>query len=116
MIIYIMCPFSHPDAQTRNARFEAANRYAAGLMSEGHIVFSPLSHSVPISRYLGNPNDSDFYVNQDLFWLQYCDKAHVLMLEGWTQSTGIRRELDETVKLNITVKFIKPIQIDMGES
>ena len=111
-----MCPFSSPDEQIRNARFEAANKYAAGLMSEGHIVFSPLSHSVPISKYLGNPNDSDFYVRQDLYWLMHCNEAHVLMLDGWEQSKGIKRELDEAIQRDIAVKFIKPIQIDMGES
>jgi len=106
MVIYVAAPFSHPDESVRNARFEAANAYAAKLMEQGHIVFSPLSHSVPISRYLDNPNDSKFYVNQDLYWLQYCYEVHVLMLPGYDESKGIKREIERAFNLNIPVLHV----------
>jgi len=106
MIIYVAGPFSHPDESVRNARFETANEYAAKLMEEGHIVFSPLSHSVPISRYLGNPNDSDFYVIQDLFWLECCEEMHVLMIDGVFESSGVRREMDHAKAIGVDIKYI----------
>ena len=106
MIIYVAAPYSNPDESIRNARFEAANKYAARLMSEGHIVFSPLSHSVPISKYLGNENDSAFYCRQDLFWLKHCQEMHVLKLDGWLNSKGVTDEIHEADQLGIEVKFI----------
>lgn len=107
-VIYVACPFSHSDESVRNHRFDVANKYAARLMKLGHIVFSPLSHSVPISQYIGNPNDSDFYVRQDLYWLQFCDEVHAIMLPGYYESLGVKRETDEAHKLGILVLHIIP--------
>jgi len=105
-IIYVACPYSSFIELIRNERFEAANKHAATLMMQGHVVFSPISHSHPISKHLGNSNDSDFYVNQDLYWLKFCDEVHVLQLAGWEQSSGIQKELKEARKLGINVKYI----------
>lgn len=106
MIIYVAIPFSHPDEHIRNERFEMANKYAARLMLQGRIVFSPISHSVPISKHIGNPNDSDFYVKQDLFWLKYCNEMHVLMINGWETSKGIKKETDFALGNDINIKYI----------
>lgn len=104
-VIYVAIPYSHPSKKVREYRFELANQYAALLMNQGHIVFSPISHSHPISRYLKNANNSDFYVNQDLYWLQFCDEIHVIATDGWENSKGVARELKEAKKLNLkTVK------------
>jgi hypothetical protein len=36
--------------------FRIANKYAAKLISEGHIVFSPISHSHPIAKEVRTAN------------------------------------------------------------
>lgn len=107
-VIYVAAPFSHPKKHIRDFRFNEATKYAAALMQNGHVVFSPLSHSVPISEYLDNPNDSDFYINQDLFWLAQCDELHVLMLRGYEKSSGIKREIEEAEKWDISIRYVMP--------
>ena len=105
--IYIASPYSNPDESTRQSRFEAVNRYAAKLMLQGFIVFSPLSHSVPIAEYIGNHNDSDFYVQQDLYWLKHCDEMHILMLDGWEDSKGVETESIFATNNKITILLIE---------
>lgn len=50
--IYLCHPYSHPDPAVRRQRFESANDLAGRLMRSGFVVFSPLSHSVPIADQL----------------------------------------------------------------
>ena len=96
--IYLACPFRHPDPKVREWRVEQASKKAAELMESGYLVFSPLSHSVPISKYCRvDPCDNDFWLEQDLWILSSCDEIRVLCLPGWERSEGIKAEI-ETAK------------------
>lgn len=55
--------------------FEIANIVAAYLMEEGYVVFSPISHSHPISKYLPDELQfsQEFWMKQDLRILSLCD-------------------------------------------
>ena len=94
-VIYLACPYSSMDADLREHRFRIACRLAARLMDQGHVVFSPVSHSHMISKYLGNSNDSEFYVRQDLAFLPYCTELRVVHMAGWMLSRGVAREIGE---------------------
>ena len=49
MKIYLAGPYSHKDPLIREQRFKMLNKYAAHLMRQGHIVYSPISMSHPIA-------------------------------------------------------------------
>ena len=105
-IIYVALPYSHPERAMRTRRFLAANRYAAKLMLAGHVVFSPISHSHPISIHLDNSCDSEFYLKQDLPFMRACDEMHILCLYGWEESSGIKAEVELAKELGMKVKHI----------
>jgi len=94
-VIYLACPYSSMDAELREHRFLIVCRLAARLMERGHAVFSPISHSHPIAKYLNNHNDSEFYVRQDLAFLPYCTELRVVHMAGWMLSRGVAREIGE---------------------
>ncbi|MDR0327893.1 MAG: DUF1937 family protein, partial [Planctomycetaceae bacterium] len=52
-LLYLCCPYSHPNPTVREDRFRTACRASAILMKSDIVVFSPLSHSVPIAEYVG---------------------------------------------------------------
>lgn len=107
MKIYLACPYSHKDPEVRAQRVEAVNKTAAELMMAGHLVFSPLSHSHPISKHCKvNPCDHDFWLRQDLWILRFCDEMHILCLDGWDESTGIKIEVEYAKTLGIDVRMI----------
>jgi len=106
MKIYLASPYSHDNVLIRKIRFDSVCAKAAELMMDGHIVFSPIAHSHPISRWLDNPNDGDFYLKQDLAMLPFFDEMWVLTLDGWRESKGIAREIEYANKLGIKVKYI----------
>jgi nucleoside 2-deoxyribosyltransferase len=107
MKIYLAAPYAHPDPVTREMRVELVNRKAARLMEEGNLVFSPLSHSHPISKWCRIDSCShNFWLKQDLWILEICDEMHIYCLEGWESSKGIAIEKAYAQKLNIPVKLI----------
>ncbi len=107
MKIYLEAPYAHPVPKIREMRVELVNRKAARLMEEGNLVFSPLSHSHPISKQ-GEADSCphDFWLRQDLWILEICDEMHIYCLIGWEDSKGIAIEKAHAQKLNIPVKLL----------
>ena len=109
MNIYICSPYSHPDPAVREERFNAVCKYAAKLMVKGHNVFSPISHSHPISLHMDNSLDHDFWLKQDLSFLErWADEVWILMLPGWLESKGIALEMETAERYFIPVRKVKP--------
>lgn len=104
--VYLASPFSHIDPDVRISRAISANKKAAELMELGYLVFSPISHSFPISEYCNvDPCDNDFWLRQDLWVLEICDEFHVLCLDGWKESIGIMIEMDRAKLLELKVVY-----------
>jgi len=103
--IYIASPYSSKSIGLRQLRYEQACEAAAYLMQRGYVVFSPIAHSHNISKYLGNGNDCDFYLKQDLPLIEWADELWVLMLEGWQESNGIAAEIKYAITLGKPVQY-----------
>ena len=108
MIIYLAAPYSHSDPKVRDSRFNAVNKKAAELMEKGHIVFSPISHSHSISKYVKNIDacDNEFWLNQDFPFLDICDEMWVLKLDGWKKSDGIKKEISYAEYSGKPIRYI----------
>ena len=102
--IYLACPYSHPKIRTRLWRVAQADKKAAELMEAGNLVFSPLSHSHPISNNCTvDPTDHDFWLRQDLWILDICDEMYILCLPGWAESKGIDTEIEHAQSKGIKI-------------
>jgi hypothetical protein len=90
-------------------RFLGASELAARIVRWGdHILFSPLSHSVPIANFLDNKNDHRFWLEQDLAFLHMCDELWIALVDGWCDSTGIARERAEALLLGLPIRYVVP--------
>jgi len=117
MILYIAAPYAHPEKSVREHRFRTACRAAALLMQAGVVVFSPLSHSVPISEFLEDDflkemTLHEFWMRQDLFLLDRCDELLILGLRDWEQSEGVREELFFALGKNKPITLIEEGDIE----
>jgi nucleoside 2-deoxyribosyltransferase len=95
-LIYLACPYTHPDPSVRLYRFQQATKAAAALIRQGHIVFSPITMTHPIDIEMAgaeNTLGSDFWVTFDESFMDRCDVFALLPLAGWQDSGGIRREI-----------------------
>ena len=104
--IYLACPYSDPDPAVCERRTIEADKMAAKLMAQGNIVYSPLSGSHRIAHHMDNHLDHDFWLNQDLAFIDWADEIVVLDLPGARQSRGIARELEHAKKRGIPVRWI----------
>jgi nucleoside 2-deoxyribosyltransferase len=104
--IYLACPYSHKDKAIREARVSAADECAAWLLGQGFNVFSPLSHSYNIARFMDNHNDSDFWVNLCMDFVDWCDVFAILKVPGHMQSKGIATEFARAEATGKKIIFI----------
>ena len=90
-------------------RYELANVAAAILMQEGHVVFSPISHSYPISKYLHNYGDHNFWMNQDMPILKNCSEMIIIddPNQAWKESKGVNEEISNAQAWEIPWKVRK---------
>ena len=93
-MIYLASPYSHPDPDVRHARFRSACHFAAQLAGDGHVVFCPIAHSVPMEKYGNLPGTWGFWQRQDLPMLDLARELHVAAFPGWKDSEGVQAEID----------------------
>jgi len=109
--IYLACPYWDEDPLVREARFRQVN-YAAGvLMRAGYVVFSPISHSHPISEETGWKPEYD-WLEQDFQFLMWADEVWVLQLDGWAKSLGVGQELEWAEYAGKRIEFATMGRID----
>ena len=94
--VYLAIPYSfNPDTAYRIANIVAAN-----LMQQGYIVFSPISHSHPVAEYLPTKlkTDSDWWMTQDLPFVEWADEIRVVSIGSFgseliAESKGVCMEI-----------------------
>ena len=107
-LIYLAVPYSHADRYVRCARWIAANKAAAKLMTAGQYVFSPISHTHPIAEASDGtlPPGWDFWEGFDRQYLNVCKKIVVLRIPGWDTSTGVTAEIKIGNEMGIPVEYM----------
>ena len=91
--IYLGCPYTHEHIAIRIHRFKQVSKFAAGLMGEGHLVFSPISHSHQICIEADLPVDYKYWEELDRSFLEWATCMVVLKLDGWEDSKGLEDEI-----------------------
>ena len=105
-IVYLATPYSHDDPEIRRQRFEIVNRIAAKMMSEGKIVYSPISHTHPIALAGDLPTGWDFWKKYDRAMLAACSEVTVVCQPGWDESVGVKAEVKIAVEMGLPVVFM----------
>jgi hypothetical protein len=101
---YVATPYTKYPHGHQAAADEAAS-ITARLMRAGVRCFSPIAHShaICIAGLQDMQHDSDFWCDHDEPLLLAAGGLLVVTLEGWKNSSGIKREIDQFIK------DIKPI-------
>lgn len=107
-LIYLACPYSHPEHYMLVARHLLVNKVGARLMAAGHYIYSPISHTHPIAEAANGklPRGWDFWEGYDRRMLSFCDRIAVLRLPGWETSTGVQAEIKIGQEMGIPIDYI----------
>ena len=106
-LVYLAAPYSHPDANVRQARFETCCKVAGELLKRGSIVYCPIVSSHPVAVHCRLPGTWDFWKPTDLFFLGLSRQMWVLTLDGWQYSQGLEAEMKHADALGIQVVYVK---------
>jgi hypothetical protein len=78
-------------------------------MQHGYIVFSPITHSVPISWFQEREkNNYDFWLTQDFPFVEWCDTLMIATYPGWDSSYGVSEETVYAKALKKMICYIDP--------
>ena len=104
---YLCAPYSHHNPQIRELRYQMTNDFAARLMRLGFVVFSPISHSHEVAKYLdSDENTHKLWMEQDLPLLEKASRCIVLRLPGWEHSKGVTEEVSHAREHNIPIEYM----------
>lgn len=104
-MIYLACPYSHPNPKVRHWRFKKANKAACSLMQRKLHVFSPISHCHPIALEGDLPLGWQDWAEYDYEMLSHCSELIVLMLDGWKESEGVQAEIEIAKTLGLDILY-----------
>ena len=109
-LIYLAQPYTF----NPNKSFEIAKKVAAKLISQGVVVFSPITHSHPIADELDEKlrTDNVFWLNQDLPILERCDEMIVIVIgrdghELIKNSSGCQKEISKARQKKLNISYYK---------
>ncbi len=114
-IIYLACPYTHPDRRVREERFRVATRAAAQLIEEGLIVYSPITMTHPIDVLLAADKQtlgSEYWVAFDEAFMEICSEMVVLTVKGWGDSSGVNTEIGYFHNRGKPVRYMSPAAAD----
>lgn len=110
-LVYLACPYSHASMDVRLARFEASAHAAAYLIHQGMFVYSPITMTHPIDLVLAEEGDtmgSDYWCDFDEAFMSVCSEMIILVIPGWDQSRGIKREAEFFASAGKPVRYMIP--------
>lgn len=105
-MIYISSPYTNKDASKTESNFIEVSNYAGLLCSQGKIAISPITYGHTLLKFVQMPSDWEFWKNFCISFLEKCTEMHVLMLDGWQESIGVREEIEYANYYNIPIKYI----------
>lgn len=108
MLIYLASPYSkYPGGRT--AAYKEACRMAGLLMHQGYKVFCPIahSHSIEMEAFPDNPQNGDWWLEQDFAVLKQCGGLFVYKMPGWEDSYGVQKEIEFAKIHGIPVEYLE---------
>jgi hypothetical protein len=106
-MIYIGTPYSHPDPKVVEDRYDFIANYCAEEVSKGLVVFSPIVYGHNLIKFKEMPGDYIFWQNFCIQFLKLSVELHVLMMEGWEKSNGLKEEIRVAKELFMNIKYIE---------
>lgn len=111
-LTYLAIPYSHPDASVREKRFKLANKFSSILMSRGKFVYSPISHTHPMSIENNLPTHWEFWEALDTVYLKASKELIVATVDGWKQSKGVNAEIRIAQVLGLPISYMAEYEFE----
>lgn len=92
-VIYLAVPYSHELPEVRHDRARLATAAMVHLMRQGHIVYSPITHTHAAAIDHGLPTDYEYWRSHCEMFVTMCSRVVVLAIDGHDRSVGVAAEI-----------------------
>jgi hypothetical protein len=106
--IYIASPYTSPDPEVVQQRFEVAEAYTHYLLKNEFWAYSPVVHCHEIAHKFSLPKNFDYWMNYNFAMLSKASDLHVLKIPGFEESKGVAGEVEFAKKCGISVIYVDP--------
>ena len=101
-IIYVLCPYTHPNRAIRQWRVDTCAMYCAALRMAGKHPYAPIVECHPVEGFMpGDRGAVEHWAEYNRMMLRRSSEARLLPLWGYEKSRGITLEVDQIKLLNI---------------
>jgi len=104
--IYIGSPYTHKSKLIQHERYLEVSRVVAGMLCHGVHVYSPIVHCHELAKRFRLPGDFDFWNSYNFAMLETASAFHILELDGWNESAGLKEEIKFAVSKAIPITRI----------
>lgn len=106
-IVFISSPYGHVNPVVVAQRIHHTKRYVAHLLNANVQAISPTVYGHSIVTEYAIPGDWAFWQNFCLAYLLKSKEMHILCLDGWKESIGVKGEVLACIEAGITVYFVE---------
>ena len=103
---YLASPYSTPDLALRTWRVQETFSALAWLLARRIWTYSPIVHCDELSRIYALPTDARYWKDLNEAMIVPTAGIIVLGLPGWTESTGVARELKFAGELGLPIDWL----------
>lgn len=108
-IVFVSSPYTHPEVAVVQSRVDDVTAYTAHLLNNGVQAFSPIVYGHVIATAHNLPGDWNFWQAFCETYLLRAEVMHILCIPGWSESVGIRGEIECAKNANIPVVYIDSV-------
>ena len=106
---YLASPYSHPELDIMQARYEAALEAVAWLLHQRVWTYSPIVHCHELAVHFKLPRDATYWNEYNRAMLSRANRLLVLTLKGWQGSSGIKAEIEWANMEGLKINYLNPI-------
>ena len=110
--IYLASPYTDKSDLIMHNRYLQVAEITAQLLNRGIHVYSPIVHCHELAKRFSLPRDFDFWQRYNEAMLEMASALHILQLEGWNNSKGVRKEIGFATSNSIPIVHLPyPLEI-----
>lgn len=108
-LVYVAAPYTSEDPKETEYRIKMFCKKDSELSGGGLVTVSPLFKHLLFINGSTLPSSWAYWEQYSYSLLDKCDCLVVLTLRGWTDSPGVKAEIEYARKLGIKIVFIDPL-------
>jgi hypothetical protein len=105
-MIFVAQPYFSPDEEIIANRVKIGAAYCGALLKQGFKCMSPVMFGSTILLHSELPIDFSFWDKLSFSYLAKCDVLHVLTINGWDKSRGVKAEMEYAKKNDMPIIYI----------